>query len=300
MSAVPAPPAGNGARLSVVGAGRVGQTLAHLLVQKLGLRAHQVFCRQPVHAEEAAAFIGPGKALSHFAVLSASDIWLIGVPDSAIESTAKALAEQAQRLGWPPAIAFHCSGFCASDKLAALQQLGWSVASVHPALNFANPAQAVRQFSGTLCGIEGDETAARWLNEAMAAIGGQVFSLDASTKVLYHAAAVFCSNFTIALQDMAQQAWRSAGLPDEVIAPLNRQLLETSVRNALALGPPQAITGPAARGDAQTVQTQMQAVSDWSADAGHIYQLLSEAAYRLAQQGNSLAPGPGLLQRPSP
>ena len=138
-----ASPAGNGTRLSVVGAGRVGQTLAHLLVQKLGLRAHQVFCRQPVHAEEAAAFIGPGKALSHFAVLSASDIWLIGVPDSAIESTAKALAEQAQRLGWPPAIAFHCSGFCASDKLAALRQLGWSVASVHPALNFANPAQAV-------------------------------------------------------------------------------------------------------------------------------------------------------------
>ena len=134
----------------------------------------------------------------------------------------------------------------------------------------------------------------------MAAIGGQVFSLDASTKVLYHAAAVFCSNFTIALQDMAQQAWRSAGLPDEVIAPLNRQLLETSVRNALALGPPQAITGPAARGDAQTVQTQMQAVSDWSADAGQIYQLLSEAAYRLAQQGNSLAPGPGLLPRTSP
>ena len=144
MSAVPASLAGNGTRLSVVGAGRVGQTLAHLLVQKLGLRAHQVFCRQYVHAEDAAFFIGQGSALSEFTALSASDIWLIGVPDSSIENTANALAELAQRSGWPPAIAFHCSGFCASDKLAALRRLGWSVASVHPALNFANPAQALQ------------------------------------------------------------------------------------------------------------------------------------------------------------
>lgn len=289
-----------GTQLSVIGAGRVGQTIAHLLAQKAGLGIHHVVCRQHQHAEEAASFIGKGVPQTDLAAIHASDVWLIGVPDSAIESTADALADVARRLDWKPAIAFHCSGFHASDRLMALTNLGWSVASVHPALNFATPQDAAQQFAGTLCGIEGDALAARWLTEAMALIGGKTFNLDAQTKVLYHAAAVFCSNFTMALQDIAQQAWRSAGLPEEVIGPLNRQLLETSVRNALALGPAKAITGPAARGDATTVLSQLATVSAWSSDAGLIYQALSDAAFRLAHQGNALAAGARLTESRHP
>ena len=276
-------------QLSVIGAGRVGQTIAHLFANTAGLAVSQVLCRQYSHAEAASSFIGQGTAEAHMEALHPCDMWLIGVPDSAIENTSNALARLAQERQWQPSMAFHCSGYCSSDSLAALRKLGWSVASVHPALNFAKPENSVAQFSGTLCGIEGDEKASQWLGQAMTAIGGKTFGLDAQTKVMYHAAAVFCSNFTIALQDIAQQAWRKAGLAEEILVPLNRQLLETSVRNVLALGPSRAITGPAARGDAQTVLHQLAVVTDWSEEAGLIYRQLSDAAFRLADEGHSLA-----------
>lgn len=284
-----------GAQLSVIGAGRVGQTLAHLLRQHLGLDVTHVLCRDEAHAVQAANFIGAGKPVDQWEQLGPSGIWLIGVPDSAIAQSAELLARRAVSQGWSPAKAFHCSGFCTSEELAPLKKLGWSVASVHPALNFANPCDSVRQFKGTFCGVEGDVEMKEWLLAAMQAIGGEVFALQADTKKLYHAAAVFCSNFTIALQDIAQQAWRAASVPESVIAPLNKQLLEVSVRNALALGPASAITGPAARGDAKVVQQQWEAVSLWNADAGDIYRQLSEAAYRLALAGGALSPTPHRL-----
>lgn len=287
--------------LSVIGAGRVGQTLAHLLHRHGLATMTSIWCRQPSHAHAAADFIGLGQPCTQWNELQESEIWLLGVPDSAIAPTAHALALHAQQQQWKPSMAFHCSGYCASDQLQSLRALGWSVASVHPALNFANPQESVRQFANTLCGIEGDTSLASWLQHAMTGIGGQAFALRADTKALYHAAAVFCSNFTIALQDIAQQAWRQAGLPPDVALALNRQLLEVSVRNALNLGPAAAITGPAARGDAQVVQDQYACVAQWSSAAGDIYKLMSNAAYRLASQRNALHDNtPSLLDRTSP
>lgn len=58
------------------------------------------------------------------------------------------------------------------------------------------------------------------------------------------------------------------------------------------LGPAQAITGPAARGDAATARTQLAAVARWSGEAGAIYQALRDAAYRLACEDDSLALAP--------
>jgi predicted short-subunit dehydrogenase-like oxidoreductase (DUF2520 family) len=56
------------------------------------------------------------------------------------------------------------------------------------------------------------------------------------------------------------------------------------VDNVLAIGPAQALTGPAARGDTAVVQAQGAIVQSWSPTAGEVYALLSQLAAELKQR----------------
>ena len=294
--------------LSVLGAGRVGQTLAALWNQQGAVQLQQLLCRSPQSAQAAAQFVGAGQAVTDLDQLAPAQVWLIGTPDSQIGPTAAALAQRVRQAGWAPAMAFHCSGFCASDALADLRALGWAVASAHPVMSFASPQAGAQQFAGSLCGLEGDDEALDWLRAALPTIGGRCFDLRADAKVLYHAAAVFCSNFSVVLQGVAQAAWQGAGIDEAVRDELQRKLLHATVANTLALGPARAITGPAARGDTAVVQAQGEVVRDWHAEAGALYAQLSAMAARLARTGSVLgaamdsqdAPQAGSGSRPHP
>jgi len=64
-------------------------------------------------------------------------------------------------------------------------------------------------------------------------------------------------------------------------------LLKSTVDNVLAMGPAQALTGPAARGDTAVVQAQGAVVKGWSAPAGEVYKTLSALAAKLKQDGHT-------------
>jgi predicted short-subunit dehydrogenase-like oxidoreductase (DUF2520 family) len=272
--------------LNVIGCGRVGQTLAALLHQHGQVRVQDLYSRRLSSAEQAAQFVGAGQPVADLAQMRAADVWLLSVPDAQIEGVAQALAE-AQGSHLAGALACHHSGFLSSTLLAPLQSLGCDVASAHPVLNFASPDTGVRQFAGTPCGLEGDALALAWLQQALTALGARCFEIASADKPLYHAAAVFCSNFTVVLQGLAQDAWQSAGVPPVLIRPLTEALLTSTLDNVLAMGPAQALTGPAARGDTAVVQAQAEAVKRWHAPAGEVYQTLSELAVQLKKHGKT-------------
>jgi predicted short-subunit dehydrogenase-like oxidoreductase (DUF2520 family) len=108
------------------------------------------------------------------------------------------------------------------------------------------------------------------LQTAFAAIGAQPFALAAEHKVLYHAAAVFATNFLPVLQVVAADLWRSTGVPQALIGPLSVSLLRNAVQNITEQGAVRALTGPAARGDTAVVTVQGKAVADWNTDAGRM------------------------------
>ena len=109
-------------------------------------------------------------------------------------------------------------------------------ASVHPLLNFASPEIGVAQFAGTPCGLEGNAAAVQMLADALLAKGGKSFEVVSELKPLYHAAAVFSSNFTVVLQGVAQEAWRAASVPEALLPGLNAAPLQTTVDNLRAWG----------------------------------------------------------------
>jgi predicted short-subunit dehydrogenase-like oxidoreductase (DUF2520 family) len=266
--------------LNLIGAGRVGSTLARLWHDSGQYQVQDVLTRSASSASAAIDFIGAGRAVRHLRELRAAEVWLLAVPDRQIAPVAAGLA---QTMGnHPPAIAFHCSGALAAAELTPLRALGWSVASAHCLLSFATPQTALQQFTGTPCALEGDPLAVTELEPSFSAIGARCFALAAEHKLLYHAGAVFASNFAPVLQAVANQLWHDSGVPADVAARLNATLLKNVVDNILSLGPAGALTGPAARGDLALVQQQGAAVTAWNATAGNAYVALSQLAGQLA------------------
>ena len=280
--------------LNLVGAGRVGQTLAHLW------HAQQVFTIQDVlttslaSAQSACATIGTGNAVASMHAMRSADVWLLAVPDAQIATTAQQLQQSwldrnpspanaknvAQHL---PPVAFHCSGALAAAQLSPLSDLGWHSASAHCILSFASVPSAIAQFAGTPCALEGHPHACNTLRPAFAAIGAQCFDVASEHKVLYHAAAVFATNFLPVLQSVAEDAWQATGVPPALIVQLRAALLHNATNNIIRQGPAGALTGPAARGDLSAIAQQAQVVSDWNPQAGAAYKALSQLALDLKQ-----------------
>jgi predicted short-subunit dehydrogenase-like oxidoreductase (DUF2520 family) len=269
-------------RINLIGAGRVGQTLGRLLAQDGGYQIQDVLTRSAETAKAAVAFMGAGQATTLLADLRPAEVWMLAVPDGQISIAAQALAEST--VASRPALAFHCSGALCASELAPLQAIGWQIASAHCLLSFAQPAVALTQFSGTPCALEGDAAAVARLRDMFTRLGAQCFDLAAADKLLYHAGAVFATNFLPVLQDLAEQLWQQAHMPAELAQQLRARLLHNAVNNIVQLGPQAALTGPAARGDTSLVSQQAQALTQWQPVAGEAYLALSTLAQQLAQR----------------
>jgi predicted short-subunit dehydrogenase-like oxidoreductase (DUF2520 family) len=272
--------------LNLIGAGRVGQTLAHLWTRRGVLRVQDVLTRSAGSAQAALDFIAPdvstARAVARIADMRPANIWLLAVPDAQIAACAQVLAANARQRTDTPALAFHCSGAQSAESLAPLRDLGWAVASAHPVLSFASPQSAVAQFAGTPCALEGDAAACETLRPLFTAIGAACFDVRSPDKVLYHAAAVLATNFAPVLQTLAEEAWHATGMPDALVLHLRERLLRNAVDNIVALGPQKALTGPAARGDFAAIARQADVVADWDPQAAAAYRALSALALRMA------------------
>jgi predicted short-subunit dehydrogenase-like oxidoreductase (DUF2520 family) len=268
--------------LSIIGCGKVGKVLGRLWA------AHQVFDIKNVlnstieSARQATAFIDAGTAVEDYHQLEAADAFLIATPDDRIASSCSELANAG--LLSSGTIVFHCSGALSSLDLHAAAQPHAAVASVHPIRSFASIEKVIQNFAGTYCGIEGDVAAVQFLEQAFLAIGAKLVPVRTESKTLYHAAAVFACNYLTVLINMAQQTYIEAGIPEEASLDIMEPLVRETINNIFALGPVHALTGPAARGDFETIKKQQNAVSNWDKKYGDLYTEFAVLAQKLADR----------------
>jgi predicted short-subunit dehydrogenase-like oxidoreductase (DUF2520 family) len=265
--------------LTVVGAGHVGRVLGRLFSQAGVFALQDIVARSQESAAQAQAFIGAGRPAAAGGALRQADVYMLTVTDDQIAPACEALAASVPLQG---AVVFHCSGALASDRLAAARAAGAHVASVHPIRSFADTAAVAAGFAGTFCGVEGDQPALDVLLPALAAIGGRAVQIDPAAKTVYHAAAVFASNYLVTVIDAALRAYQAAGIPESVARELARPLALESMENAFRLGAAPALTGPIARGDMTTVERQHDAVAAWDAATGSLYEALVQPTIALA------------------
>lgn len=272
--------------LNLIGAGHVGRVFGRLFARQGGFHIQQVLTRSAASARQAVDFIGTGSIATAYEQLQPAAVHVLAVGDDQIAAACEALA---RAVPLKDSIVFHCSGALASDALQAARDAGALTASVHPIRSFADPAAVAEQFAGTFCGIEGDEGALAVLTPALQAIGAQPVTIDAAAKTVYHAAAVFASNYLVTVLDAALRAYQAAGIPEEIARRLAQPLASESMNNVFRLGAAAALSGPIARGDLATVARQEQAVTAWDAATGALYRSLVAPTTDLAKRKHAKA-----------
>ena len=280
--------------LNIIGAGRLGQTLAHLWHAHAVFNIGAVCTRSVASAQAAVAFIQAGSPhvfnslnnlndLNHLNDLPPADVWLLACPDDQLQACCEALAASGALQNEP--VVLHCSGALTSAAvLSSAMDRGAQVASVHPIKSFARPEWAVQDFAGTFCGVEGDAAALAVLWPAFAAIGAQCFTIKPEAKTLYHAASVIACNYLVALQELSIQTFAQAGVAREQAMAILQPIVSGTVANVFQMGTRAALTGPIARGDVAVVAKQLQAVREWRADYAALYQGLGTVTLDLARQ----------------
>ena len=274
-------------RLWIVGAGRLGLALGLALhrsgaVASLaysGRRpappAHPLLDGDPPLATYSAELRAPAEAPTGI---------VLAVPDGAIPDVAAALA----RLPLAPGIpVLHASGALSVDVLAPLAGRGHPVGGLHALAAVADPVAGAERLRGATFGVEGDGEARSLALRIVEGCGGRAVAVPSEGKPLYHAAAVFAANYAVVLLGVAERLMAGAGVaPEEARAGL-AGLAAGAVENVAARGPAAALTGPVARGDAETVSLHLARLS--GADRP-LYALLAREALVLARDAG-LPPG---------
>lgn len=261
--------------VAVVGAGRVGTAMA-VLLQRAGHRIVAVSGSEATRERAATYLPGVPVRSNEDAVREAGAV-LIGTPDAAIEPACDGLAGA---LGAGAAVA-HLSGATGLEALEAARAAGAAVLSVHPLQTCPDVEAGIDRIPGSAFAVSAEEEEAYRLGERLALdVGGRPFRLDNRMKALYHAAAVFASNYLVAVTALAERMERTAGVPDPLaaLAPLQRATLD----NVEVMGAAGALTGPAVRGDAATVERNLRALSAHAPGALAAYVALADVALELA------------------
>jgi predicted short-subunit dehydrogenase-like oxidoreductase (DUF2520 family) len=274
--------------VNIIGAGKVGKTLAYLLAHHQCYRVQCVLNRSVAHAINAVNFIGQGQAITRLDQLQAADLYLLTVPDNYIQSVALQLAQHGSiRSG---DIAVHCSGIFTSEMLQPLSAKGALTASLHPAKSFSFPEDDIHDFENTCCTLEGDKNACNTLKDDFVRIKAQVTRIDPNHKILYHTANIFCSNYLVALVETALLICEKINLSRSEALGILQPLLSGTFNRIIKLGPQDALTGPIARGDHEVVTKEIQALTNISNDHESAYRVLGKLTLSLAQKQGFLTP----------
>jgi predicted short-subunit dehydrogenase-like oxidoreductase (DUF2520 family) len=238
-----------------------------------------------------AAALDPTAASSRAGTLAKASIVFLTVPDDAIGPLCREIADLG---GWHPGHkVVHCSGALSSHVLQPARDAGALVASFHPLQAFASLEAAVASMPGSTFALEGDPTPLAELGRFVDLLGGTPLHLTADEKTIYHAAAAIASNYTVALAALASDLLVQRGIAPDANTALRYllPLLRGTVENLSALGLPDALTGPLARGDVGTVRRHIRALDECEPCApglADLYRHLAQATLPLAQEKGGL------------
>ena len=245
--------------VGIVGCGRMGTALAKTLGEK-GYAVVGVSSLHLASAQRLAGLCGiPDATDRPWEITRGAEAVFLTTPDGVIETVCESIS---LRDGFSPdAVVLHCSGAHASTILASARKSGASVGSMHPLQSFASVNIPQNPFDGIRVAIEGDSKAVSVADRMARDLEALPLQILTEGKPLYHAAAVAASNFLVTLMGAAFRLIEKAGVPPEDAFAVLKPLIDGTLANIGQSGVHQAMTGPVVRGDVQTVEAHIQAIS---------------------------------------
>jgi predicted short-subunit dehydrogenase-like oxidoreductase (DUF2520 family) len=215
-------------KIRILGAGRAGTSLARAL-KAVGHEVDGPWTR--------------GRDLH--AAAHGVDALVIATADGAIERVAAKIEPD------PTCVVLHLSGSLGLEVLGAHRRTG----AMHPLVPLPTAELGARRLrSGITFAVAGDEVVTRIVES----LGGTAVHVADQDRAIYHAAACVAANHVVALLGQVERLAAEAGLPLEAFLGLTRAALD----DVEALGPRSALTGPAARGDWNTIERHLAALPE--------------------------------------
>lgn len=246
-------------KIVFLGSGNVATHLAKAFMAA-GQEVLQVWSNTPANAKALADSIGGTAILDLEALDLHADLYLIAVKDEAIMELAAALPKL-------DGVVAHTSGATSIDVLRGHKRSG----VFYPLQTFSK--QKFIDLSDTpLCLEASDSATMSLLENAAKLISTASYPIDSEKRRVLHLAAVFACNFSNHLYQMGYSIMQQHSLPFELLKPL---IMETA-RKVQDAVPFDVQTGPAVRGDAETM-TKHLALLDDRPELKQVYETLSES-----------------------
>ncbi len=243
---------------AVVGCGRLGTALGkHLL--NAGYPLAGLTSKSLSSAKHTAEIIGTNKYSEvPRDITRSADVVFITTPDGIIGDACKTLAENDGFKNG--AVVLHCSGAHPSTILSSAEKSGAFIGSMHPLQSFASKDIEGNPFQGITVSVEGTDNAVTIAEKMAVDLGATCLTIPTEAKTLYHAAAVTACNYLVTLFDLAFKLIEKAGISSDQAFKVLKPLIDGTISNIEKVGIPEALTGPIARGDTETVQRHMTAI----------------------------------------
>ena len=250
-----------------LGAGRLATSLAPALAG-CGVRITQVYSRTNESAMRLALCLEertsqqPAVITDLAAIDGNADIYVYALRDDVIEWAARKVAEID---GTRNAIHLHTSG---SVPLQVLSDVFPRAAVLYPFQSFS--LGKVVDMTNVPIFVEAttDEVLAK-VRGLAERLSSQVYVADGERRSWLHVAGVFANNFSNAMFALAEKQLQKADLPFSVLLPLIRQ----TAQKMETMTPREAQTGPASRGDVETIEEHLKMLDGREKE---IYKIVTE------------------------
>ena len=243
----------------ILGSGNIASHLGKAFYTQ-GHRILQVYSRNGDRARALASALHANPVNTPAEITGDADLYVIAVTDHAIAEVAAQLPLTST------AIVVHCSG--ATD-ITVLHRFPFR-GVIYPVQSLNKEVETPLQ--NIPFGVEGNnaETTSQLLT-LMQCVSSKSFTCNSQQRLALHIGAVFANNFSNVLFQIAYDILKKHNLPFDLLKPL---IVETAQKVQRQV-PKDVQTGPAKRGDVETIEKHLEFISKnqhWV----KIYQQLSE------------------------
>jgi predicted short-subunit dehydrogenase-like oxidoreductase (DUF2520 family) len=271
---------------AIVGCGKVGTAVAKYL-SELGYPVAGLACLTLSSARKLADLLGADRvSTAPWEITISADVVFITTPDDRIEPVCNVIAKNG---GFKKdAVVLHCSGALPSTILSSAKSCGAAIGSLHPLQSFASTTFDRNPFTGIITDVEGDAAAVALAQKIATDLGANSLLIKTDAKTLFHASAVVASNYLVAVLDLAFGFMGEAGVSRKEAWGVLKPLVDGTLSNVGKVGIPNALTGPIARGDVETVARHIKAIEAKTPGLLPLYKALGQHTILVALAKGSL------------
>lgn len=232
-------------KIVLIGAGNVGFHLGSVLAEK-GHHIVQVFSRTKKKANRLAKMISSKAVNKLDQIIPYADWYILAVSDQAIVDVASKLHPKIQK----QALVVHTSGATPGK---VLQPYFPHYGNFYPLQTFsiAKPADF---HSIPICIYANRQPSRNKLTQVAKELSSKVYTIDDQQRAILHVAAVFVNNFTNHIFHVGESILEKENIPFDLLKPL----IQETVAKIQEHSAQSMQTGPAIRGDENTIQQHLE------------------------------------------